>query len=127
MGTAFYIVLEHEIAGIDASAVDGKRLANVEKSLAKVAAKAGVRPLTDFFSADPESLEDLLDGEQGDVPLPEEQWFAAEEGLTTVQALLKAADGDEGLQKAKTDLLDLEKVLRRAQEDGVRWHLAVDF
>ncbi len=58
---------------------------------------------------------------------PDAQWFSAEEGLKTIDALLREADVSPGLKAAKDDLLGCQRVLREALKHGVRWHLAVDF
>lgn len=126
MGAAFYIVLEKQIPGLDA-VIDGKMLSKAEERLAEVATRLGVRPLMEFFSMNPEEAGSFLEGEGlDDVEVPPEQWFPAEEGLRTVQALLAEVGASPELQNAKEDLLGLERVLKVAQKNGVRWHLGVD-
>ncbi|MBI4972489.1 MAG: hypothetical protein HZC16_01585 [Candidatus Omnitrophica bacterium] len=129
MGAALYIVLERQISGVD-TMIDGKALSRAEKQLSRAAKRLGVRPLMEFFSADPEEVEGFLSGEgvePSEVEIPSEQWFSAEDGLTSVRALLSAVETSPDLQATKTDLLEFERVLSEAQKHGVRWHLAVDF
>lgn len=123
MGTALYIVLEQNIPGLD-TMVDGKALAQADEKLAMEAQRLGVRPLMEFFSADPEDISDFL--EEGDEP-PAEQWFLPEDGLKTIKSLISAADISPELMSAKADLLSFEKILHEAHKRGVKWHLAVDF
>jgi len=58
----------------------------------------------------------------------QEQWFEAEKGRETVRALLQhfvsVAPEDAGLL---SDLRQCLRVLTRAGEERVRFHLAVDF
>src|SRR5690349_9937892 len=89
MGAAYFIVLEREIDGLDTS-MDGKSLSQHIDSLDDAARQLGVRPLSEFFSIDPEQLSEFMEGEGIDVgdvtPTPLQQ-FTAEDGLATVRAL----------------------------------------
>jgi len=126
MGVALYIALEKEIPGVD-TMIGGKRLSRSERHLAKAAKRLGVRPLTEFFSADADEISDLLGEDAAGIEIPPAQWFSAEEGLKTVDALLAEVEASAQLRTAKDDLLGCQRVLREAQKQGVRWHLAVDF
>jgi hypothetical protein len=85
---ALYIVLEHKDPGFDPF-VNGKALGRSEEQLTEIAARLGVRPLMEFFSANPDEAGEFLRSEAlGDVEIPKEQWFSSEEGLQTVRALL---------------------------------------
>jgi hypothetical protein len=127
MGAALYIVLERQIPGFDTS-IDGKMLSKAEGPLAQLAKRLDVRPLMEFFSMNPEDAGGVLGAEElGDVDIPAEQWFLADEGLATIQALLGGIEGSPELEKVKEDLFGLERVLKVAQTNRVRWHLAVDF
>ena len=126
MGAALYVVLEKEIPGLD-TMINGKTLSKAGERLAEVASQAGVRPLMEFFSMDPGDASGFLEGEgMGDIEIPPEQWFLAEEGLRTVRALLAEVERDPTLKSAREDLAEFERVLDAAQKAGVRWHLAVD-
>src|SRR5262245_33322838 len=126
MGAALYIVLESQIPGLDTMA-DGKRLSRAEERLAEAATRLGVRPFMEFFSMNPDEAGDFLCGEGlDDVEVPAEQWFLANEGLKTVQALLGEVERRPELWDVREDLLGFERVLKAAEQNGVRWHLAVD-
>src|SRR5947208_3470498 len=126
MGAALYIALEKKIQDVD-TIIDGKMLSKAEKHLAKAAKRAGVRPLMEFFSVSADEAADLLGDDVAGIDIPAAQWFSAEEGLRTVDALLAEADASTRLRAAKDDLLGCQRVLREAQKHGVRWHLAIDF
>ena len=126
MGSALYIALENKIPGLD-TIIDGKMLSRTEKQIAKVAKRLGVRPLMDFFSTSADEASDLLGEAVAGIEIPAAQWFSAEEGLKTVDALLAEIDASPELEPAKDDLLGCQRVLREAQKHDVRWHLAIDF
>jgi hypothetical protein len=126
MGAALYIALENKIPDLDTT-IDGKMLSRTEKQLAKAAQRLGVRPLMDFFSTSADEAADLLGDDVAGTEIPAAQWFSAEEGLKTVDALLADIDASPELEPAKDDLLGCRRVLREAQKHEVRWHLAIDF
>jgi hypothetical protein len=135
MGAALYIALEPSEPPLDAS-VDGKALSRAEGDLAILARQLRVRPLMDFFSMSADeyaaeaeefnSLAGIPDGRP-----PEEEWFAAREGLTTVRALLRHLRSHPEAVRFPADVIsDLESfelVLQEADHRGVRWHLCVDY
>src|ERR1700733_12251992 len=92
MSASMYIVVEGEDPGFDIF-VNGHALARNEDSLEKLAGRLQVAPLLEFFSADENSRELLLEEGAGDPDwapnLPEPQWFSASEGLKTVRALIR--------------------------------------
>jgi hypothetical protein len=126
MGAALYIALETRIPDVE-TMIDGKMLSNAEEHLAAAATRLGVRPLMEFFSTSADDAAALLGDDVVGIDIPAAQWFSAEEGLKTVDALLAEADGSPELRLAKDDLLGCQRVLREAQKHGVRWHLAIDF
>jgi hypothetical protein len=131
MSAAFYIVLEREIPGFD-TGVNGKALSRADKILDTLAEQAGVQPFMHFFSASPEKLAAFAEGEGIDVQdktFPPERWFSAEDGLKTVDALLRVAESKriEQVERIVDDLREFHKVLTVARANNVRWHLAVDF
>jgi hypothetical protein len=90
MGTAYFIVLEEKIPGLD-TFMNGKSLARHIGPLDKAARALGVRPPSKFFSADPNQMSDFLEDhglKRDRESLPALQQFTPEEGLTTVRALL---------------------------------------
>src|SRR5947207_16002194 len=126
MGAALYIALESKIPDLD-TMIDGKMLSKAEKHIAKVSKRLGLRPLMDFFSTSSDEAADLLGEDAAGIDIPAAQWFSAEEGVKTVDALLAEADGSPELRAAKEDLLACQRVLRDAETHGVRWHLAMAF
>jgi len=124
MSVAWYIVLERQVPSLK-SFVSGKSLPHADKILDALAARAGVRPLMKFFSVSPAELAGF--GVTGKTEASPEQWFAAEEGLETVRALLLEAETEKVEQRVLDDLREFDRVLGIAQQNGVRWHLAVDF
>lgn len=126
MSAAFYLVLEDKDSGID-SQVDGKALSRATKRLDAIASSAGVTPLLEFFSVAPTEVSDLLG--DVDIELPPAKWFSAEDGLTTVRALLSGvrAAGEKGDEALLADLSAMESVLAQAAERGIRWRLVADY
>lgn len=127
MGAAYFIVLERKIAGVD-TGMDGKSLSRHMESLDEAARELGVRPLSEFFSADPEQLAEFMEGESadvGDVTPPALQQFTAQDGLATVRALASHAVAQaDGVAR---DLRECERILSAAAQHGVGWHFEVVF
>jgi hypothetical protein len=133
MGSALFIALEHEIPGFDQSEYS-KVLASAGEELDSVATQLGVQPLMSYFSKDPEEVAEFLDDEGvvlDEMPIPDETWYTAADGLKTIDALLghyqSVADPPSQTDDIVKDLLEFQGVLRRAAAEGVRWHLDVDF
>ncbi len=136
MGVAYFIVLDRKIEGLDAN-MNGKLLAQAAQALDTVAERAGVRPLSQFISVDPEQAADFLEGEGGEASafeIPPLRQFPAQEGLTTVRALLDYFQshpaepvGINELSPVLQDLKECERILSAAAQHNVKWHLEVDF
>jgi hypothetical protein len=131
MSVAWYIVLEKEIAGVDAR-VNGKALGRAGKVLEMLAKELGVVPLMQFYSAAPEELAGFVEEHGIDrtrIKLTQEKCFEAEDGLRSVRGLIRAGErkGVVGSDPIVDDLRAFEKVLEAARVKGVRWHLAVDY
>jgi hypothetical protein len=131
MSVALYIVTERSIEAVD-TFVNGKSLGHCDR-LDHLAELAGVPPLMDFCSGDPEEIAEFLEEEglaTGE-KIPAEEWFAAEAGLTTVRGLLSVlAANPEAVpnpEEIADDLREFETVLQQLAQAGVRWHLAVDY
>src|SRR5215213_3919209 len=111
MGAAYFIVLEREIEGLDTS-MDGKSLSRKMEALDDAAHELGVRPLSAFFSADPEQLAEFVadeEGNAGSIELPPLHNFTAQDGLVTVRALVAhAAARADGVAE---DLRECERIL----------------
>jgi hypothetical protein len=127
MSLAWYIVLEREIPGLDRT-VDGKAVAKAAERLDAIAAKKKARTLMSFFSAADSELADFA--ADHDVASPKagaEQWFAASDGLKTVNCLLEAASKKDFDARVFEDLQQFKVTLEAAKRNGLRWHLAIDF
>ena len=130
-----YIVVEGEDPGFD-TFVNGRSLARHEDALEKLALSLGARPLIEFFSADENSMALLIEEGAGNEELlrrmPPPQWYAPEDGLRSVRALVGALAeepqmlGTEGGQ-VLGELREYERVLAKTEERGMRWHLAVSW
>ncbi len=127
MSAAYYIVLERDIDGLD-TMMSGKCLSQQMELLDQAARELGVRPLSEFYSADPENVAEFMEDEgmgASDVKLPPLQQYTAQEGLATVRALAgHAAARADGVAE---DLRDCERILSVAAQHGVGWHFEVDF
>lgn len=123
MGSAYYIVLEKEIDGLNTS-MDGKSLARYIDSLDEAAKKLGVCPLSNYISTPPEEIAELL-GEEVEENKP---WslkqFPAQEGLATIKALL--AHTPVHADHMAIDLRECERILTVAARHGVGWHFQID-
>ncbi len=96
-----------------------------------LAREAGVRPLTEFLTEDPESAAWKSIAEGDEVPSPgcppDSEWFAAADGLTTVRGLLQYltthTERVAEVRRVLGDLRQFEQLLRRLEREGIRWHL----
>ncbi len=132
MGAELFIVLEREIPGFD-TYVNGRYLSQSEEQLHELTAELKLTPLMNFFSQNPEEAMDImadLGADAGDLELPDESWFAPEDGLKTVEALIaqltQRPELYENAANIVSELEEFQAVLARAQTEGVRWHLGVD-
>jgi hypothetical protein len=135
MAASMYIVVEGEDPGYDIF-VNGRALARNEDAMEALARSIGVKPLIDFFSADQNSMALLIEEGAGDPQLldklPPPQWFAPEEGLQTVEALLETLHREPAQLGSESEFIreELEEyatVLRKTVERRLRWHLAVSW
>jgi len=124
MGAAYFIVLERPIDGFD-TGMDGKSLSRHMESLDEAARELGVRPLSEFFSVNPEQLEEFLDAGADDIKPPPLQQFTAEEGLATIRALTSHPSARK--TGVAQDLEECERILNAAAQHGIGWHFEVDF
>lgn len=127
MGTAFFIVLERKVDGLD-TGMDGKSLSLHIEPLDDAARQAGVRPLSEFFSVDPTQASEFMEGEGADaggIKLPPLQHFSAADGLTTIRALLRLPVAQ--MDGVALDLRECERVLGVAAQHGIGWHFEMDF
>jgi hypothetical protein len=130
-----YIVVEGEDPGYDIF-VNGRALARYEDALEKLALRLGVKPLIEFFSADENSMSQLIEEGAGNPELvrrlPPPQWYSPADGLATIRALINTMEADpqqlgtEGPQ-VLAELQEYARVLDKAARAGHRWHLAVSW
>jgi hypothetical protein len=135
MAASLYIVVEGEDPGFDIF-VNGQALARNEDALERMAGRLHVTPLLEFFSADENSMALLLEQGAGNPDwarhLPQPQWFAAPDGLLTVRTLidfLRQAPASLGSETGPvlSELREYERVLLKAAQRGLRWHVAVSW
>jgi hypothetical protein len=135
MAASLYIVVEGDDPGFDIF-VNGHALARNEDSLERLAERLRVSPLLEFFSADENSMALLLDQGAGDPDwakhLPQPQWFDPVSGLITVRSLIAFLKDDPAALGSETapvssELKEYERVLGKAAERSLRWHLAVSW
>ncbi len=130
-----YIVVEGEDPGFDIF-VNGRMLARHEDALERLALSVGVRPLIEYFSADENSMSLLIEEGAGNPELvkrlPPPQWYFGSEGLETVEGLIDVLRdephklGSEGPMVLE-ELNEYATVLRKTEQRGLRWHLAVSW
>ena len=126
MGSAFRVVLDPQTTGFDTE-VEGRGLVASEEVLTRAAERLGVRPLHDFLGstrmswADENGEEVYEDEDEDNLP-----WFAPEDGLRTVRALLRELERDNRIfgDGVRRDLLQFEEVLYQAKKQRCRWRLA---
>lgn len=135
MAASLYIVVEGEDPGYNIF-VNGRALARNESGLERLALEAGVKPLLEFFSADQNAMEVLVEEGAGNEELlqrlPPPQWYRAQDGLLTVEALVEVLADDPGLlgsdgPQVLEELREYTTVLAKTAERGLRWHLAVSW
>jgi hypothetical protein len=123
MGVALCVVTEWPVDGLGPDELLlGPALAR--NTMRGVARQLGVRPLEEFHRCDPtEAAADYeeLNGEPPPAPLPPEEWFSPEDGLTTVRRLLAHLGTTPDARAG--DLAQVEGILERLVAEGVRWHL----
>ncbi len=127
-----YIVVEGDDPGFD-TYVNGRSLARQEAAVERLAHTLGVQPLLEFFSADENSMALLIEEGAGNADLlhrlPPPQWYRPQDGLNTVCGLIEALEqeprrlGKEGAA-VLSELMEYQRVLRKAAERGLRWHIA---
>lgn len=129
---SLYIILEKQIPNAG-NYVNGTFLSMNNDEFGQMAKQLGVRPLMDFFSISNEELSSLAK-EYDAVPkktkaVHEENWFAAEDGLQTIKALLQelASSKLNRPDRIEAELRGFARVLELAKASGVRWHLGVDY
>lgn len=128
---AFYIVLQEEIPGVDAIGLEGRALCKHNARIEALAKGADTKPLGNFFSVSRDELLGLMDGDptRESTKAAEETWFPAEEGLRTVDTLLKALAEQSAPENPTLvkELMEFHGVLESAKTQNVRWHLGIEY
>jgi hypothetical protein len=131
MGLGWHVALQSPIAGVNPADVDGKALIHRQRDLDELARRLGVEPLSHFVSANPEALARYLAQQGLDATaysVPEEEWFAAADGLKTVcrlrAELRSRPDAVLDSQRILRDLEAIERILQAAAAADVAFHLA---
>lgn len=125
MSLAYFIVVNHPEPGFD-TFVNGKYVAKQSEQLDTLAKRLGVTPLESFLSVSQNVAEefDLAD-------TPTEEWFDAEQGLQTVQALIQHLelhpDEVKNVKGVLEDLREYEEVLKNTQKAKMKWRFEMDF
>jgi hypothetical protein len=131
MAGGWHVRLERDLPGVQISTSSGVTLLYLQRQIDELAERYELRPLSRYFSANPESVSNYL-AEQGlnpaDFDLPDEEWHDAVDGLETVRGLLAAIRAEpESISKSDkivSDLENIEHVLALAALQDVRFHLA---
>ena len=115
-----YVVLEREIPGVNSP--DWLELSS--QWFEQIEAQAGVK-LMEFLGQDPSEFFD--EDELGNAEVGE-KWFEAKEGLQVVRKLLIAIEpiSHEQAPQAIEELLEFEAILDNAEQNNVRFYLALD-
>ncbi len=131
--TALFVKLERDIPDFDPY-VNGSSISKAEGKLERISKDVSVKPLLEFYSQNPEDAAAFIEGEGGDpgeIDIPPEQWFDAAAGLETVGALLEHLTTNPhaipDADRVCAELNEWRTVLKRAADEGVRWHAEVDF
>lgn len=133
MGLGWYVVLERELPDAAISNEGGKALIHHQHELDRLAKELGLTPLSKLVSVRPAAVGAYLQ-QQGldpeDFPVPDEEWFEAAEGLSTVRGLLehlqKQPQAVPNALRVVQDLKGIEKALIVAEREKVSFHLASD-
>ena len=129
---AFYIVLQNKISNLDEH-VDGYALAKHATELEKLARKAKVKPLMEFFRTDEGELSALIDDPtvlaRVAKKLPADQWLSAADGLKTIEALQRELKKSKhwDLGKLDVELKTFSRILQEAHKHAIGWHLSIDY
>jgi hypothetical protein len=135
MSSAFFIVLDRKDPGFD-TMVNGKFLSQDAGRLRKIARSLKIPAIEDYVSYSPEEARAMMEDLGGDpseieeAELPEQKWYASQEGLDWVTKVRDHIRADPSSVKNATGVLaDLEQyreVLDQAEAIGARWNLQVD-
>lgn len=136
MGAAYFIVLNIPKPKFDPF-VNGKALSQESKKLAKICDTSKVPQLDDFVSYSPDEARGMMEDMGVDedtieaTELPEQKWFAPDEGLDVVAQLTAHINANpKSVKNAKavlSDLAEFTDVLTKAKKAKAKFCLQVDF
>jgi hypothetical protein len=123
MSLAYFIVVNQDEPGFD-TFVNGKAVAKQAAALNQLAQKLKVTPLDDFLSLGEDIAEEF--GVEENVG----QWFKAEEGLRTLDALIKHLGQNPKATKSAKDVLEdlreYQTVLSQVKTKDLQWRFEMD-
>lgn len=133
MGTAIYPILEKKIKGFDPSSeVSGGALSYHSKMIDAACEALGIKTMWDFYDETPEEVqrhlaEDMSPELETTLRAQPLRWSDASEGLAWIQTLRSqlAKQSDEAAEEVIEDLNSLERVLKRAVKEKLRFRLAL--
>jgi hypothetical protein len=131
MGVAYFI--EFDNAELEVDCTDGKSVARAMDALNAFAIDLGITPLEHFMGQSMDDIGDMLgeeiemeDGSDGSA-----SWFEPQEGIAVLEKLIAALKANPKRLKSSAavieDLQSYSAALGFAQEQGAKWHLAIDF
>lgn len=129
MSTAYYIKLDKEV-NFD-TFVNGKNIAKFSEKITTFCQNHGLKDIDAFVNLSLESLSDFID-DILDIEAPERDipWFTPQEGIVWIHKLIKLLSNEPHDFDSVNLIIELNQymdVLNRANKEGARWHLAVDF
>jgi len=123
--------------GGDEMLMEHKAVAGALKALDRLAGEAGLLPLSQFISEDPENVMDLVDDEDEAEELlakmPPLKWFEPGEAIPTVSALVahlaKQEDvtGIKSISKTVKELRDFETILKYCTTKKAKFRFYKEF
>lgn len=144
MGAAYFIVLNSDAPGFDAT-MDGKALSRHSTPISSIAAKLGLKPLDGYCSQSPEDaramMADLMELEDENELPPDaqgtlanmqlEEWYEANHGIDYARRLAEhIRQTPQSVKDADAVLSDLDAmivILTQAKKHELKWHLQVDY
>jgi hypothetical protein len=127
MSLAYFITVNHADPSFD-TFVNGKFVAREVETLNQLALQLEVTPFDGFLSLD-ESLAEEFDIDASNAPV--NVWFTAEQGLETIDALIKHLEQHpkavKNVKGILGDLQEYQTVLNQVKAKGLRWHFEIDF
>jgi hypothetical protein len=131
MGVAYFIEFDNEELEVDFT--DGKSVANAMDDLNALAKDIGIKSLEEFMGQSMDDIGDMLDEdiEMDDGSDGAALWFEPKEGISVLERLVAELRANPKRLKSSAAVIeDLESyitALKVAEQNGAKWHLAIDF